>query len=97
MCVYDCWAYDPHPEFGEICHVSLIHYQPDGSIGAYSLQEYPLPHPYRFGALYKGPGGRLCPTFIEVETQEEENSNVTAEELMDELSTIPSPHLFGIS
>lgn len=85
MCVYDHWAHEFSPEYGEVCHVSLIHYNSDGSTDAYSLQEYPLPDPYRFGARYRGPGCRLCPTFIEVETAEAEEENVTVEELMDEL------------
>jgi hypothetical protein len=67
MCVYEGWWPDPHPVMGDICHVSRIHYGIDGRATAYDLQEFPLPHPFRWGAWFVGPGKRLCKTFIEVE------------------------------
>jgi len=84
MCVYDRWIHEPHPQFGDVCHVVFRHPAADGSLSGYSLQEYPLPHPFRFGAQYKGPDGRLCPTFIEIEEAELE------EEIETELYDCPT-------
>lgn len=83
MCVYDGFAHDTSPGFGDVCHVNFVHYDlsmPDG-ITAYSLQEHTLPYPYRFGAWRKGPGNRLVPTFIRIEEGEfEETESAILEE-----------------
>lgn len=85
MCVYDNFVHDTSPGYGDICHVALIHYNAGGEIEAYSLQEHPQPHPYRFGARYRGPGGRLCPTFIPIEAEEAEEEEIDVLELVDSI------------
>lgn len=81
MCVYDSFAHDASPKFGDVCHVTFVHLHPDtpDGISGYSLQEHPVPWPYRFGAWRVGPGGRLVPNFISIEDAEGED---TEDELM---------------
>lgn len=87
MCVYDKFAHDTSPEYGEVCTVSRVYYNhemPDG-IGAYEFEEHPQPSPYRFGAWRRGVKmGSLEPNFIQVETEEAEESETDVLELADE-------------
>ena len=73
MCIYDLFAHDTSPRYGEVCTVSSLHYDhnmPDG-IGAYNFEEHPVPPPYRFGAWRRGAvAGSLSPNFLQIEEDE---------------------------
>lgn len=82
MCLYDKFVHESSPRYGDICTVAKLHYDPDmpDGIGAYSLEEYPQPEPYRFGAWRRGPKpGSLEPNFIHIE----EDESVESEEYAD--------------
>jgi hypothetical protein len=87
MCIYDSFAHDTSPQYGEVCTVSRLYYNhemPDG-IGAYNFEEHPQPHPYRFGAWRRGmKPGSLEPNFIEIEEEEFEESEVDVAEFIDQ-------------
>lgn len=73
MCIYDLFAHDTSPRYGDVVTVSKIHYHPDmpDGIGAYNFEEHPVPEPYRFGAWRRGGGpGSLEPNFIQIEEDE---------------------------
>lgn len=83
MCIYDLFAHDNSPRYGDIVTVSTVHYDsnmPDG-IGAYSFEEHPQPYPYRFGAWRRGrKSGSLEPNFIPIEENETEECYVDSVE-----------------
>lgn len=80
MCLYDAFSYDNSPRYGDVRTVSKEYYDPlmpDG-ISGYSLEEHPQPEPYRFGK-WRRIGKGLEPNFIEIEEDENEESELLQE------------------
>jgi hypothetical protein len=78
LCVYDDFAYGNSPRYGSVVTVSKIWHSPampDG-VSAYSLEEFPQPWPYRFGAWRCYPGKDPVPNFMPIEEQELQESDM---------------------